>query len=218
MKSAEVLLGELIIQMKETDNQLKQTDKQQKETDNQLNKLKDVVIITNKETAERMKETDESMKETDKKIDKLQSLVGGIGNSNGYVAEQLFFNSLSRSMSLGNMRFDQVDRNLERTRGGLKDEFDIILENSNILIIVEVKYNFHHNDVKKVLKKIKNFKILSPHYKNYKIIGAIAGMAMSAKTIDEAKKYGFFVLTQEGDDIKILNDSVKEYHDDFPVS
>ena len=41
------------------------------------------------ELIEAGKETDKRMKETDKKIDKLQTLIGGIGNSNGFVAEDL---------------------------------------------------------------------------------------------------------------------------------
>ena len=45
------------------------------------------------------------MKETDNKIDKLQTLIGGIGNSNGFVAEDLFFNSFSKKVSIGNMKF-----------------------------------------------------------------------------------------------------------------
>jgi len=34
---------------------------------------------------------------------------------------------------------------------------------------------------------------------------------MSSETIDKAKKLGFFVFLQEGNDIKVLNDHVKEY-------
>jgi len=173
----------------------KETDKRMKETDN------------------RMKETDNRMKETDKKIDKLQTLVGGISNSNGFFAEDIFFNSFSKMMSIGNMKFDYIDRNVERKHKGLEDEFDIVLTNSDVIVIVEVKYNFNPNDVETVLTKIKNYKTLFPLYKNYKFIGAIAGLSMQKKTIDKAKKYGFFVITQEGNDLKLLNDTVLEYKD-----
>jgi len=165
------------------------------------------------ELIEAGKETDKRMKETDKKIDKLQTLIGGIGNSNGFLAEDLFFNSFSKSMAIGNTKFECIDRNVERKYKGLKDEFDIVLTNSEVIVIVEVKYNFHPNDVKEVLLKIKNYKTLFPAYKNYKFIGAIAGLTMQNRTIDEAKKYGFFVFTQEGNDLKLLNDKVMEYTD-----
>ncbi|MBF0452619.1 MAG: hypothetical protein HQK75_18095 [Candidatus Magnetomorum sp.] len=157
-----------------------------------------------KETDKKFHKTDKQLREIGQQISKLKDIVGGIGNNNGFVAEQLFYNSLSKSMSLGNLTFDSIDRNLERTRRGLKDEFDIILTNSNILIIVEVKYNFHPNDVKKILTKINNFKQLFPIYSNYKVLGAVAALAMPQETIDIAKEYGFYVLTQDGNDIKIL--------------
>ncbi|KPA14834.1 hypothetical protein MHK_004962 [Candidatus Magnetomorum sp. HK-1] len=161
------------------------------------------------ELIEAGKETDKRMNKTDQKIDKLQKLIGGIGNSNGFVAEDLFYNSFSKMMSIGNMKFEYIDRNVERKHKGIEDEFDIVLTNSEIIVIVEVKYNFYPNDVEKVLTKIQNYKALFPLYKNYKFIGAIAGLTIQKETIYKAKKYGFFVVTQEGNDLKILNDKVK---------
>jgi len=43
--------------------------------------------------------------------------------------------------------------------------------------------------------------------------GAIAGLTMQDKTIDEAKKHVFFIVTQEGNDLKLLNDKAMEYTD-----
>jgi len=34
---------------------------------------------------------------------------------------------------------------------------------------------------------------------------------MARETIDKARQLGFFVFLQEGNNIKVLNDSVKEY-------
>ena len=209
MRVTDQKLHEMIQAGKETDQRMKVTDQRMKETDQRM-----------KETDQRMRVTDQKLhemieagKETDKKIDKLQTLIGVIGNSNGFVAEDLFFNSFSKKMAIGNTKFECIDRNVERKYKGLKDEFDIVLTNSEVIVIVEVKYNFHPNDVKEVLLKIKNYKTLFPAYKNYKFIGAIAGLTMQNRTIDEAKKYGFFVFTQEGNDLKLLNDKVMEYTD-----
>jgi len=80
-----------------------------------------------------------------------------------------------------------------------------------MILIIEVKYNFHHNDVETVSKKTDNFRILFPMYKDFKIFGGIAGLTMPIETIETAKKMGFFVFTQEGNEIKVLNDQVKEY-------
>ena len=185
----------------------KETDRQMRQTDQKIDKLtKDIDKLIN--------ENDKQIKENDKRsrdIDKLQKLVGGISNSNGFYAEESFYKSFSKNMSIGNMKFQFIDRNMERTHNGLKDEFDIVLTNSDSQVIIEVKYNFHPNDVKSVVKKIANFRRLFPIYKNYKIFGAIAGLTMPQKSIEMAKKYGFYVLTHEGQHLKILNDEVIEY-------
>jgi hypothetical protein len=209
------LLQEYIEASKESDRQLKE---QMKETERLL---KEQALETDrrmKETDQRMKETDQRMKETDKQLDKtlkgiekLEKTVGGIGNSNGFYAEDIFFNSFSKNMTIGNLTFDSIDRNMHRIRKGLEDEFDIVLTNSSILLIIEVKYNFHHNDVEKVLNKIDNFKKLYPGYNDYRIFGGIAGLTMARETIDKARQLGFFVFLQEGNDIKVLNDSVIAY-------
>ena len=235
------LLHEYIEAVKENDRQLKEQKKendrqlkeQKKENDRQLKEQKkenDRIIKENdrqlkeqkKETDRQLKETDRQLKETDRRlddkidktlkgIDGLKKYVGGIANSNGYVAEDLFFNSFSKNMTIGNMTFDSIDRNWRRNSKGIEDEFDIVLTNSKVLVIIEVKYNFHYNDVKTVCKKIDNFRILYPMYKNYTIFGGIAGLTMSNETIETAKKMGFFVFTQEGNKIKVLNDQVKEF-------
>jgi len=72
-------------------------------------------------------------------------------------------------------------------------------------MIVEVKYNFHPNDVQKVLNKISNYKKLYPQHHNFNIYGAIAGKVLSKQTIDEATKYQLFVIAQEGNDIRVIN-------------
>jgi hypothetical protein len=186
-------------QIKETNRHIKETDRQLKETDRQL-----------KETDRQLKETDKLLKKTIKGIESLNTNVGGIGNSNGFYAEDIFYYSLAKTKTIGNMTFDSIYRNLGSSNKVLEDEFDIVCLNSSVAVIIETKYNFHPNDVETVLKKVDNFRILNPQYKDYKIFGGIAGLTIRKETIKTAKTFGFFVLTQEGNDIKILNDQVKE--------
>jgi len=190
-------------QIKETDRQLKD---QIKETDRQF---KEQIKETDRQLKEQIKETDKLLKKTIKGIESLNTKVGGIGNSNGFYAEDVFFYSFSKTKSIGNLKFDWIYRNLGCSRKGLEDEFDIVCLNTSVAVIIETKYNFHPNDVETVLRKVDNFRILYPQYKDYKIFGGIAGLTIREETIDAAKQLGFFVFTQEGNDIKILNDQVK---------
>jgi len=168
------------------------------------------------ESKERSKKLDEdlakSRKEFDEIIKKLSEQIGGIGNNNGDVAEEFFYNGLANKMSIGKFRFDSIGKRVKEKRGNVEDEFDIILRNSNTVVITEVKYKFHPDDVGKLLsKKIPNFKKLFPHYENFKIYGAIAALSLPDDTKNIAIEKGFFVLTQSGENIKLVNDKVKNY-------
>ncbi|CAN2047239.1 hypothetical protein GMMP1_440001 [Candidatus Magnetomoraceae bacterium gMMP-1] len=135
-----------------------------------------------------------------------------MGNNNGDVAEEFFFNGLSETLKLGEFQFDAIDKNLERKTKRLQDEFDIVLTNSQVLAIIEVKYKLHPNDVDKVFNnKLPNFKKLFPQYKDFAIYCGVAALSIPEVSRSKAEEYGFFILTQSGNNIKILNDKARVY-------
>jgi hypothetical protein len=176
-------------------------------TDEKINKLAEAqkkLDELSERTDERINKLTEKFEKTDKKLNKIGKMVGGITKNLGKTAEELFYNSFSKTMSLGNIKFHLIQRNLFNHTKEIQDECDLVLTNENSKVIVEVKHRFHPNDVKKVAKKIKNFQKLFPEYHNYKIFGAVAALSMPLETIVLAKKYHYFVLTQDGNDLKIL--------------
>jgi len=226
IKENERLLKELI---KENDRQLKErikeTDRQVEENDRLLKEqikendrqLKELIKENDRQLKERIKETDRQVEENHKLLnkiakenEKLNNIVGGIGNSNGFYAEDVFYSSFAKTRTIKNMMFDCIYRNLGCRKNGLEDEFDIVCLNTSVAVIIETKYNYHPNDVASVLRKVDNFRMLYPQYKDYNIFGGIAGLSIRKETIDVARQLGLFVFTQEGNDIKILNDQVKE--------
>lgn len=161
-----------------------------------------------KEREERL----QSSKDFDERMKKLDRQLGNIGNNNGDIAEDFFFNGLEKKKRIGAMIFDFIDRNVKRKYKKLEGEYDIILTNSDTIAIVEVKYKFHPDDVNDLYnRKIPNFRKLFPIYKDFKIYGAIAGLCMPDDTKKSAIEKGFFVLTQSGDNIMLLNEKVKCY-------
>jgi len=209
------LLHEYIEAGKETDRRLKEhiikTDLQFKEINRQLKehikKNRHQSIIQIKEADRQYNKTEKLLNETTRGMDTLKKYVGDSDNSLG--TKVFFFNSFCKNSTIADMTFDTIYRNLGCKRKGLEDIFDIVCLNTSVAVIIETKYNFHPNDVETVLRKVDNFRILYPEYKDYKIFGGIVGVTIRPETIDAAKKLGFFVFTQEGNDIKILNDQVK---------
>ncbi len=167
-----------------------------------LELLKHQAIEFNK----RQKEAELRQKTFDKGMDELRKEVGGIGKSNGAIAEDFFYTSLSHSMKLANLDFDYIDRNLNRKRNNLQAEYDIVLYNNYKVAIVEVKYNFKISQLHNFYKnKLKNFKKLFPQYKQFKIYGVAAGLTFEKGFLEEAQSYGLYILTQDNDRIQVLN-------------
>jgi Holliday junction resolvase-like predicted endonuclease len=140
-----------------------------------------------------------SQQETIRKLDKLGELYGNIGQNQGDVAEEFFFNSLANDTHLGSIHFDDIEKNGHKRRGKTEEEYDIIMTNGDAVGIVEVKYKAHENDLDKLDRKMQNFKKLFPIYQNYKQYGAIASFQINDTAKREALKRGYFVLQRSGD-------------------
>ncbi len=171
------LVGSLAIAQKKTDEQMKHTDEQ-------------------------MKRTDEQLKRTDEKLERIGIQLANIAGNQGDVAEEFFFNSLANDMHLGSIYFDDISKNENKRRGRMEEEYDIVMTNGNSIGIIEVKYKAHENDLKKLERKMKNFKQLFPIYENYKLYGAIASFHIYKKAKHAALEQGFFVLQRRGEVIQ----------------
>ncbi len=152
-----------------------------------------------KRTDEQMKRTDEQMKRTDEKLERIGITVGNIGKNQGDVAEEFFLQSLLKDNHLGSIRFDDVTKNMEKHRGQIQEEYDLVMTNGETIGIVEVKYKAHANDLEKLDRKMINFKKLFPIYQNYKQYGAIASFHINDDAKKEALRRGYFVLQRSGD-------------------
>lgn len=176
------LVASLAVESKKTDEQMNRTDEQMKKTDEQI------------------KKTGEQMKKTDEKLSRIGIQLAGISNNQGDVAEEYFINSLKdTSLKIADMNFDMLVSNMEVSRGGKHDEYDIILVNGDSLAIIEVKYKVHPNDIDKLDKKVANIKELSPVYKDFKVYAGVAGFKVPQDAKTKALGKGYFVLERKGD-------------------
>ena len=186
MKTQEKLTPEIIWQMfAETDKRFKESDKRFKETDKKL---------------------DKRFKETEIFLNKIGKQLGSIGHNNGLVAEEFFFQGFSSTMQVGEIKYDYIEKNKERLIKKLRGEYDIVLINHEQILIIEVKYKFHPNDVEIFIEYIlPKFKKLFPEYIDYTIYGAIAGLSVPEAALLKAKQYGLMCFTQSGEKIKKLS-------------
>lgn len=149
--------------------------------------------------------TDVQLAKTDAKLNRLAEMYGGLGNSLGEAAEEFFFNSLDADPVLGGGRFDVVTRNMARRRAGLEDEFDLVLANGREVLVVEVKYKAHENDLRRLLdKKAPNFRRLFPEYADHEQGLALAAFRVHDELKQAALERGVTVLQRKGDVIETI--------------
>lgn len=106
-------------------------------------------------TDAQLAQTDAQLAKTDAKLDRLAEMYGGVGNNQGAVAEEFFFNTLKAKPDLNGIHYDFIDKNVTRYQDGIEDEFDILLVNGQDISIIEVKYRAHPKDLERLITKIK---------------------------------------------------------------
>ena len=195
LKRTEELIRLNAISQKETKEQMKRADEQFKRTDEQFKRTDEQL----KRTDEQLKRTDEQLKRTDEKLERIGITVGNIGQNQGDVAEEFFLHSLMKDNRLGSIRFDDVVKNMEKHRGRIHEEYDLVMTNGNAIGIVEVKYKAHIKDLDKLDRKMKHFKPLFPIYESFRQYGAIAAFHINEDAKQEALDRGYFVLQRSGD-------------------
>ena len=160
----------------------------------------------------------ERMAYLDAKIAATNDTVNGIGKSNGMFAEDIYYRTLWRKKEFAGIHFDDVSNSfggIKKLPDGkrLQDQFDIVMLNDASAAIVEAKYRARKEDVTTLVeKKVNNFKILFPDYKDLKIYLGLAALAFEDDVVEEARKYGVGLLQQVGETVEYAADwEVKAY-------
>ena len=146
-----------------------------------------------------------SHEKTNKEIDKLSQYVGNIGQNQGDVAEEFFVNSIGSTLKVGNIQYDELNKNMYRKTKKAEGEFDIVLVNGTELALIETKYKAHENDVDTLInKKYENFKKLYPEYKDYNHHLGLASFYINDETKEKALNNNVMILQRKGDLVETI--------------
>jgi hypothetical protein len=175
------------------------------------------------ETDRKFQETDREMKEMARKADlsmeRLEQTVanvsrqlGGMANSDGDAAEEIFATSLESKMMFAGQHYDAIDFKVKRTVRGLRGEFDIVLYNGAAVAIIEVKHKACQADLEKlVTKKLPDFRALFPQYRDHAVYLGIGSMSFDERVCAKARELGIGILRQKGDTIEADTGNVRAY-------
>ena len=157
-------------------------------------------------------EADREMRELRASIKEVNSTIGGITNSNGFFAEQYFFNSFAnKNQTFFGERFDAIQKNVKSVVVGINDEYDIMMVNGAAAGIVEVKYRARLEDIPRIINKANTFRVNFPQYQNHRIYLALATMIFNDRIEDECKKAGIAIVKQVGETIIINDEHLKVF-------
>ena len=159
-------------------------------------------------------ELDLRFKATDQKLNRLE---GMFGLQWGRLVEALV---QPNAVSLFQERGIQVHRWHQRSKSQLNGEtmeLDIILENSDEVVIVEVKTSLHSNDVQDFLADLRQVKRFFPSYEGYRIYGAVAGLEIGEEAARYAYRQGLFVVQVAGEGMAQMRNDAAFKPRDFGV-
>jgi hypothetical protein len=179
---------------------------------NEIKPTFESVISAINQTHQIIKELAEENRKTETMIKEQSILINGIGDSNGFAAETLITNTLASTMTLNGWNFNDAATNVNKYIKSLnvKDQYDLILGNDELLAIIEIKYRVRSQNVIELkTKKIPNYKLLFPNETRH-IVGVVAGISIESQAIISAKEYGIYAITLAGEHIKVENSEYTE--------
>jgi hypothetical protein len=171
---------------------LQETAERQKETDRQLKETEQIM----KENAERFKQ---EMKESS---DRLNKQLGELGNRFGEMVESMVVPNLVQKFHELGFDFEKAykDTEIKDKTNNIFTEVDITLENSNKVMLVEVKSKPKTEDVTEHIERVEKMRRHCDfHGDKRKYLGAIAGMVFHDNVKTFAMKNGFYVIEPSGE-------------------
>lgn len=168
-----------------------------------------------KARAEAEKQREVEDKKYQREMREINRQLGKLGNRLGEFVQEMVYPAAVDLFRARGLNVHQVMRNVRGLddNGRTRMEIDLLVINNSELVAIECKSEVIVDDIKRHLERLTEFKDAFPQYKNYRVLGAVAGMVWKGDGIVEfAEKAGFFALMQSGDMVQLGNSKGFEPH------
>ena len=146
-----------------------------------------------KKTEAAQQKTEAAQQKTESSIRELHKNLGGIGITLGGITEDLFRRNVAGILEQRGIRLDSLEHNLKMPDA----EFDLVGFNGSQVILIEVKSRLQVQDIDALIfKQIPTFRRYFNDYKDHKLIGGLASLAIDEKLEKQVEKAGLFLFTQ----------------------
>lgn len=198
-------LKEMIL---ETSRQMRENERQRKEELERKEKKW--------EEEQKRKEEEQKRKEEEWRKEKIEmrremrEMNNRFFSQSGHIIEGLMEHSSIRMFQERGYDIDHCWKNYKRHNkaSGYRAEYDLVLIDDTIAIVVEVKINCTRRDVDHFIEQMGHFKELSPEYAHKEILSAVAAVNYERDADKYAHEQGLFVIrVDEDEDIFSLDPS-----------
>jgi hypothetical protein len=158
---------------------------------------------TQRKNAEEWEETKRQMKESAARLDQQ---LGKLGGRLGDMVEHMVAPNLVEKFGELGVVFEKEHLNtrIKDKKNNIFAQADITLENSEKVMIVEVKTKLTTEDITDHIKRMGKMRVYADkHGDKRKYLGAVAAMVMTDNEKDFAFKNGFYVLEPSGETFTI---------------
>jgi len=168
--------------------------------------------VSQAEADRRFAEADRTMEEfklgiakLEKTVERTSKAVDSLTTRWGRFVEELVEPAVIKLFQAKGIDVKEVHPRLESKRDAFSMEIDIMAVDETELVLVECKSRLSKDDVDEFLEKLPKFKLAFPHYKNYQVYAAVAGIEIDRGVDRYAYKKGLFVIKPSGDTVAIIN-------------
>jgi len=157
--------------------------------------------------AESRAEFDRRHAEVEKIAAKALQSVDGLSSRWGRFVENMVEPAIVRLFQEKNIAVKETHTRVKAKRGTVNMEIDILAVDDTVAVAVEVKSRLTQKHINNFIKRLGQFKIAFPAYRNHTIYGAIAAIEIDGGADTYAYNQGLFIIKQSGDMVKIENDT-----------
>lgn len=162
------------------------------------------------ETDRRMQETGQYLKElgaeTDRRIKDLARQVGNLSSRWGEFVEGVVAPACKTIFANRGIPVHKVSQRVRaELPGNCRMEVDLLVVNTDAVILVEVKSKLMVEDVRDHVKRLAGFKDFFTEYADKRVMGAVAGIVIEEDADRFAINQGLFVIVQSGETATLAN-------------
>ena len=166
-------------------------------------RLLDRLAVQSEENKRAIAELVAQGKETRRYMNESNRRLEGLGLVQGEIAEELFYRTIKEAMAKQGIIIDEVLASLEVKGIG---EYDIVAVNSTSAFVFEIKNKLKMDHLEKLHKvQLPRFREAFPEYKDHKLYAGVGALVVKEHIEKQARKLGFYVLTQGGKDNTVLH-------------